>query len=262
MKVYKAPGTDGIPSEFHKYSHGIFDKPLTVLFNHVLNTRSYPNTWCEALINPLHKQESPTLPDNNRKMTIAPAIGTVFDGILNNRLQFAKECLSLGDPLQNGFKPNANAIGNVFFTERNHWQMQSQWPPLVYMFCWFKSAFDLINRPALLFNLINQGCVEIFYLWFKVCSGMPHHCELGWSSWGNIWKYARSSAGWSIRSESFKIIPWRHHWLSRYKKRCTYRWHENSLSPLPTILSLCQRVRQVYIIWHGDWKASVHSGTW
>ena len=96
-------------------AHGILDKPLTVLFNHVLITRSYPSTWCDALINPLLKQESPTLPDNYRKMTITPAIGTIFDGILNNRLQFAKECLSLGAPLQNGFKPNANANDGDFF---------------------------------------------------------------------------------------------------------------------------------------------------
>ena len=93
MKANKAAGTDGIPSEFYKYTGDILDHPLTALFNHVLNTGSYPDTWCEGLINPLHKRESPTLPDNYRKITITPAIGKLFDGILNNRLQFAKECL-------------------------------------------------------------------------------------------------------------------------------------------------------------------------
>ena len=162
MKVNKAPGTDGIPSEFYKYSHGILDKPLTVLFNHVLNTRSYPSTWCEGLINPLHKQESPTLPDNYRKITITPAIGKIFDGILNNRLQFAKECLSLGDPLQNGFKPNASAIDNVFLLNGIIDKCKANGRPLYTCFVDFKSAFDLINRSALLFKLINQGCVGKF----------------------------------------------------------------------------------------------------
>ena len=76
-----------------------------LLFNHVMLTGLYPNTWCAGLINPLHKRDSPFLPDNYRKITITPAIGKIFDGILNNRLQFAKECLGTGDPFQNGFKP-------------------------------------------------------------------------------------------------------------------------------------------------------------
>ena len=106
MKVNKAAGTDGIPSEFYKYTCNILDQPLTALFNNVLDTGSYLSTWCVGLINPLHKPDSPTLPDNYRKITITPAIGKLFDGILNNRLQFATECLSMGDPFQNGFKPN------------------------------------------------------------------------------------------------------------------------------------------------------------
>ena len=133
-----------------------------MLFNHVLNTRSYPSTWCEGLINPLHKQESPTLPDNYRKITITPAIGKIFDGILNNRLQFAKECLSLGDPLQNGFKPNASAIDNVFLLNGIIDKCKANGRPLYTCFVDFKSAFDLINRSALLFKLINQGCVGKF----------------------------------------------------------------------------------------------------
>ena len=64
MKVIKAAGTDGIPSEFYKYTCNILDQPLTALFNIVLDIGSYPSTWCEGLINPLHKRDSPTLPDN------------------------------------------------------------------------------------------------------------------------------------------------------------------------------------------------------
>ena len=104
MKANKAAGTDGIPSEFYKYASGILDQPLTALFNHVLNTGLYPRTWCEGLINPLHKRDSQTLPGNYRKITITPAIGKLFDSILNdlNRLQFAKEGRRIGNTFQNG----------------------------------------------------------------------------------------------------------------------------------------------------------------
>ena len=138
------------------------DHPLTALFNHVLNTGLYPDTWCEGLINPLHKRESPTLPDNYRKISITPAIGKLFDGILNNRLQFAKECLSMGDPFQNGFKPNSCAIDNIFLLNGIIDKCKANGRPLYTCFIDFKSAFDLINRSALLYKLLNQGCTGKF----------------------------------------------------------------------------------------------------
>ena len=162
MKVNKAAGTDGIPSEFYKYTCNILDQPLTALFNNVLDTGSYPSTWCEGLINPLHKRDSPTLPDNYRKITITPAIGKLFDGILNNRLQFAKECLSMGDPFQNGFKPKSGAIDNIFLLNGIIDKCKANGRPLYTCFIDFKSAFDLINRSALLFKLLNQGCTGKF----------------------------------------------------------------------------------------------------
>ena len=79
MKTNKAAGTDGIPVEFYKYCGDILSQPLTTLFNHVMNTSSYPGAWCEGVINPLHKRESPALPENYRKITVTPAIGKIFD---------------------------------------------------------------------------------------------------------------------------------------------------------------------------------------
>ena len=107
-------GTDEIPVEFYKYCGNILSQPLTALFNHVMNTSSYAGVWCESVINPLHKRESPAVPENYHKITVMPAIGKILDGILNNPLQFAKVCLGTGDLLQNGFKPGASAIDNIF----------------------------------------------------------------------------------------------------------------------------------------------------
>ena len=158
IKANKAAGADGIAAEFYKCAGDILALPLTMLFNHVMLTGLYPKTWCAGLINPLHKRDSPFLPDNYRKITITPAIGKIFDGILNNRLQFAKECLGTGDPFQNGFKPNANAIDNIFILNGIIDKCKAVGRPLYACFVDFKSAFDLINRSALLYKLMNQGC--------------------------------------------------------------------------------------------------------
>ena len=109
------------------------------------------------MINPLHKRESPAVPENYRKITVTPAIGKIFDGILNNRLQFAKACLGTGDPLQNGFKPGASVIDNIFILNGIIDKCNANGRPLYTCFVDFRSAFDLINRSALLFKLMNKG---------------------------------------------------------------------------------------------------------
>ena len=78
-KNKKAAGTDGLVSEFLKYSNGHIDGPLTALFNYVFNSGEYPDQWSEGLINPIHKKESKTDPGNYRKVTLLPALGKVFD---------------------------------------------------------------------------------------------------------------------------------------------------------------------------------------
>ena len=155
IKANKAAGADGIWAKFYKCAGDILALPLTALFNHVMLTGLYPNTWCAGLMNPLHKRDSPFLPDNCRKITITPAIGKIFDSILNKRLQFSKECLGTGDPFQNGFKPNSSAIDNIFILNGIIDKCKAVGRPLYACFVNFKSAFDLINRSELLYKLIN-----------------------------------------------------------------------------------------------------------
>ena len=61
VKANKAAGADGISAEFYKCAGDILALPLTALFNHVMLTGLYPNTWCAGLINPLHKKRFPIL---------------------------------------------------------------------------------------------------------------------------------------------------------------------------------------------------------
>ena len=230
MKVNKAAGTDGIPSEFYKYTCNTLDQPWTALFNNVLKTGSYSSTWCEGLINPLHKRDSPTLPDNYRKITITPAIGKLFDGILNNRLQFAKECLSTGDPFQNGFKPNSRAIDNIFLLNGIIEKCKANGRPL-YMFHRFQICFWFDKPVSPSFQTVESGMHwEILFRDPKHVPKCDISCEMGWPAWWNVWKYVRSSTGWSIKPEFFQFISWRPPCLSKYRKGCIYWRHTHCLS--------------------------------
>lgn len=101
-KNKKACGSDGIPSEFLKFSNGHLDYPLVSIFNYVFDSCEYPSAWATGLINPIHKQNDTSLPENYRKISLLSSMSKVLEYILNNRLTSFKDVLKTHDPMQNG----------------------------------------------------------------------------------------------------------------------------------------------------------------
>ena len=156
-KTKKSPGIDGISVEFFKYSDGKLIHPLSALFNHVLESGIYPSQWSLGIINPIYKHSEKHLPDNYRKVTLLTSIGKLFESVMNNRLTYCKEVLNTNDPFQNGFKSDARAIDNTFILNGIIEKYNALKRPLFVAFIDFKSAFDKVNRLALLFKMSGQG---------------------------------------------------------------------------------------------------------
>ena len=162
-KNKKAVGSDGLASEFFKYSNGILNGPLTALFNFILNSGEYPDQWSEGLINPIHKKKSKADPGNYRKVTVLPALGKLFDTILNSRLTTMKDLLETNDPLQFGFKKKHGSIDNAFILDSIIDISKARGRPTYVCYIDLKSAFDMIIRAALLFKLRRQGIKGKFF---------------------------------------------------------------------------------------------------
>ena len=73
---------------------------IDIIILKVFECGFYPEKWCDGLVNPLHKQGEIDKAVNYRKITVASALGKIFDSILNRRLRFAKRCLNIDDPYQ------------------------------------------------------------------------------------------------------------------------------------------------------------------
>ena len=168
-KNKKAAGSDGLVSEFIKYSDGHIDGPLSVLFNFILNSGEYPDIWSEGLVNPIHKKESKTDPGNYRKVTVLPALGKLFDIILNARLTSMKEMMESYDRLQFGFREKHGAVDNAFILDSIIDINKARGRPTYVCYIDLKSAFDMIIRAALLWKLRKQGIKGKF---FAVISSM------------------------------------------------------------------------------------------
>ena len=168
-KNKKAVGSDGIASEFLKFSNGHLNGPLTALFNHILNSGEYPDQWSEGFINPIHKKESKSEPGNYRKVTVLPALGKLFDIILNSRLTSIKEIMMSYDRLQFGFKEKHGSVDNAFILDSIIDINFARGRPTYVCYIDLKSAFDMIIRAALLWKLRRQGIKGKF---FAVISSM------------------------------------------------------------------------------------------
>ena len=156
-KNNKAAGIDGLPVEFYKYSGGVLDNLLVALFNWIFENGHYPDEWCEGVIDPIHKKDDILIPENYRKITIIPALGKIFETVLNNRAVYAKNILGMEDPFQNGLKHGARATDNAFLLNGLIDIRSARKRPLYVCYIDFKSAFDKVTRTALMFKLFTRG---------------------------------------------------------------------------------------------------------
>ena len=77
--------------------------------------------------------------------------------IINNRLVYYRRISNEEDPFQNGFKEKSRTIDNAFILNGNIENYKALGQPLYIRYVDFKSAFDYINRNALLFKLLKRG---------------------------------------------------------------------------------------------------------
>ena len=63
----------------------------------------------------------------------------------------------MDDTFQNGFKAKTSAVDNIFMLNGIIQKFKLNGHPLYTCFVDFKSAFDFVNRSALLFKLYSNG---------------------------------------------------------------------------------------------------------
>ena len=104
-----------------------------------------------------------SLPDNYRKITLLSSLGKLFDFVLNKRLCFSKDALQNGNPWQNVFKQGTQSTDDLFILNGIIEKYQALNRPVYMCFVDFKSAFDYVNRHALLFKLTSRGYSGSFF---------------------------------------------------------------------------------------------------
>ena len=100
----KSCGLDGIPSEFYKCSKTDISPIMLLLFNKILDTGNFPESWGQSIITPIHKSGPSNNPGNYRGISITNILYKIFSGIINKRLYDWAEENNKIDESQAGFR--------------------------------------------------------------------------------------------------------------------------------------------------------------
>ena len=168
MKLKKAAFSDKINNEIIKNSIDILINGFKKVFNAVLNSGYFPNSWCEGLITPIFKSGDKLNPNNYRGICVSSSLGKFFCSILNNRLIKFLENKHTLHPSQIGFLPGNRTADHIFTLKTLHDKYINQNNEKLYAcFIDFKKAFDSVWHEGLYLKLLENGIGGNFYSLIK-----------------------------------------------------------------------------------------------
>ena len=159
LKSNKAAGPDGIPNEIIKVSLPFILTQLTLLFNAILNSGSFPDPWRIQSLSSLHKKGDIYQPPNYRGIAVGNSLSKLFLSILHNRLAKFAATHNLIPKVQIGYKKGARTSDHILTLKTIIDKYINQLPRKYLFACFvdFKAAFDSVWRKALFYKLLQSN---------------------------------------------------------------------------------------------------------
>ena len=164
LKAGKAMYLDEISNDAIKCGIRVLEAPLLHLYNHVLSLGSFPQTWSDVLIIPLHKKNDKLCIYNYRGLIISSCVGKLFTKILTKRIDKFMRENGLWKFNQCGFKADHRTEDNLFILNTIYEKYINTGNETLYTaFVDFSKFFDKINRKFLLYKLLKYNITGNVY---------------------------------------------------------------------------------------------------
>ena len=158
----KAQGWDKMPQEFIKFAPEPALKILTLLFNKIKNSGTFPVGWNCGRITLVHKKGLRAKLGNYRPITVLVAMSGFYSRVLNERLIEVVESHSLLGEIQNGFRKDRCGADNIFILNTILWKARAMGEKVHLGFVDIQKAYDSINRELLWKRLELLGIDGLF----------------------------------------------------------------------------------------------------
>lgn len=169
LKNNYSPGPDGLPPIIFKILARVLTRPLSMLFNLIVQYGQIPSTWKTANVTPIFKKGSSSNPNNYRPISITCVCSKLFEsGIKDHLLDYMYTHKFVSDD-QHGFLSKRSTCTNLL-EALNDWtrNLDCKADTLV-AYIDFAKAFDSVSIPKLIHKLSYLGvcgnvlsCIESF----------------------------------------------------------------------------------------------------
>ncbi len=161
----KASGPDKIRNEMLKAGDSDFQNTLRHIFNAILKSSIYPDSWKMSYLSPIFKAGDTEDPNNYRGVTVADCLSKLFCKLLDKRIYAYLVETGFWSHLQNGFKEGRRTDDNIFVLRTLFNKYVTARKSKIYLaFVDFTKFFDCINRDALYYKLIQCGITGNVYV--------------------------------------------------------------------------------------------------
>ena len=167
LNANSSPGPDGIHPVLLKNCAVALSTPIYLIFCISLRTGSFPSTWKEANVTPIHKGGIATSVENYRPICILSAIAKVFEKVIAVYLKDHLSSTNFIHPAQHGFVKGKSCLTNLL-TAIDYWTLAlDNHHPCDVIYLDFKKAFDMVDHSILLKKMNALNIPEYLQCWFR-----------------------------------------------------------------------------------------------
>lgn len=144
-----------VANEMLKHGGYLMLNSLGKLFNFILNSGTFRQSWNESYLVLLYKSGNRLDPSNYRGISITSNLGKLFNRIIHTRLLEFVKSMSLISENQIGFKENCRTSDHLFSIKTIIDRYKSK--KVYAAFIDLRKAFDTVWREGLFYKLLNSN---------------------------------------------------------------------------------------------------------
>lgn len=162
-----AAGHDGISKKMIVLTLDIVVQHITLLINQSIVECNFPPCWKKAIIIPVKKTKSPSLPSDYRQVAVLPFMSKVLERTVYNQTINYLESRKLLDIYQCGFKKsNSTQTALIKLVNDIRAEMDNRRVTILVLFD-FSKAFDKVSHQLLLSKMKMLGISDSTLKWYE-----------------------------------------------------------------------------------------------
>ncbi len=156
-KLKKAHGCDNISMAMLKLCPKEIAVPLSMIFQHSINTGSFPDSWKLANVQPIYKKNNRQIKSNYRPISLLPLCGKILEKIIFDQVYSYLDLNRLISTKQSGFRPGDSCIYQLISITSDIYKNFEKHDETRALFLDISKAFDKVWHDGLIYKLKCNG---------------------------------------------------------------------------------------------------------